>query len=102
MSICFHDWQARIVPGARGRIQYSQAREIFMMYESDFTRFMRELMDKHPDLTELQKKNRSTWWDKKPDLEQQKRFQESLVPVNGYAYFPVSAAQKTDGAPPAS
>ena len=73
-----------------------------MMYESDFTRFMRELMDKHPELTELQKKNRATWWDKKQDLDQQKRFDESRAPVNGYVYFPVPAAQKPNSAPPAS
>jgi len=73
-----------------------------MMYESDFTRFMRELMDKHPELTVLQKKNRATWWDKKPDMEQQKRFDESHAPVKGYAYFPLPEAKKLDGAPPPS
>ena len=71
-----------------------------MMYESDFTRFMRGLLDQRPELTELQKKNRATWWDKKLDLDQQKRFEESSAPVNGYAYFPVPAARKLDGVPP--
>jgi Protein of unknown function (DUF3460). len=102
MSICFRDWQAQIVRGDRGRIQNSDVKEVFMMYESDFTRFMRELMDKHPELTELQKRNRATWWDKKLDLDQQKRFDESSAPVNGYVYFPVPEAQKFDGAPPSS
>lgn len=73
-----------------------------MMYESDFTRFMREMMDKHPELTELQKKNRATWWDKKLDLDQQKRFDESSSPVSGYAYFTVPEVQKLDGAPTVS
>lgn len=71
-----------------------------MMYESDFTRFMRELIDQRPELTELQKKNRATWWDKKLDLDQQKRFEESSAPVNGYAYFPVPDAQTLEGVPP--
>jgi hypothetical protein len=102
MGICFRDWQAQIVPGGRGRIHDDAAKEVFMMYESDFTRFMRELMDKHPELTELQKKNRATWWDKKLDLEELKRFDESAAPVNGYVYFPVPEAQKPNSAPPAS
>jgi hypothetical protein len=98
MSICLNDWQAQIAPGDRGRIHNSDATEVFMMYESDFTRFMRELMDKHPELTELQKRNRATWWDKKLDLDQQKRFDDSSAPVNGYVYFPVPEPQKLDGA----
>jgi hypothetical protein len=77
-------------------------KEVFMMYESDFTRFMRELMDKHPELTELQKRNRATWWDKKLDSNQQKRFDESRAPVNGYVYFPMPEAHKLDGSPTTS
>ena len=38
------------------------------MYESDITQFVRELLDKNPQLKELQKNNRATWWDKKLDL----------------------------------
>jgi Protein of unknown function (DUF3460) len=102
MSICFRDWQAQVVPVDRVRIHNNDVKEVFMMYESDFTRFMRELMDKHPELTELQKRNRATWWDKKLDLDQQKRFDESSAPVNGYVYFPVPEAHKPDGVPPRS
>jgi Protein of unknown function (DUF3460) len=64
------------------------------MYESDITKFIRELHDKSPQLAELQKKNRATWWDKKLDLDQQKRFQESAQVVNGYVYFPVPERAK--------
>lgn len=65
-----------------------------MMYESEITRFMRELLQQHPELPELQKKNRATWWDKKLDTDQQNRFQQSNVGVHGYAYFPVPEVPK--------
>jgi hypothetical protein len=58
-------------------------------YESDTTKFLRELLDKNPELVEEQKRNRATWWDKKLDLDQQKRNDASQVKVDGYAYFPV-------------
>ena len=60
-----------------------------MMYESDITKFIRDLMTKNPELVELQKKNRATWWDKKLNLDQEKRFADSRVAVDGYAYFPL-------------
>ena len=66
-----------------------------MMYESEITKFMRELLQRNPELRELQKKNRATWWDKKPDREQQSRFEQSNIGVNGYAYFPIPDVPKT-------
>ena len=59
------------------------------MYESDITKFVRDLMDKQPELKELQKANRATWWDRTQSLEEQKRNSESAAPKQGYAYFPL-------------
>jgi len=36
------------------------------MYESDFTKFMREYLAQHPEEIESQKKGRAVWWDKDP------------------------------------
>jgi hypothetical protein len=58
-------------------------------YESDITQFMRELMDKQPELKVLQQKNRATWWDKKLDLPELKRQEASEAPKQPYAYFPL-------------
>ena len=58
-------------------------------YESDITQFVRELLDKNPQLKELQKNNRATWWDKKLDLQELKRQEESAAPKQAYAYFPL-------------
>ena len=59
------------------------------MYESDITRFIRDLKARNPGIAELQKKNRATWWDKNQDLEVQKERRESAVPQPPYVYFPL-------------
>jgi hypothetical protein len=62
-------------------------------YESEVTQFIRGLLDEHPELKELQKKNRATWWDKKLDLDQIKRNEASEAPKQPYAYFPLPKAE---------
>ena len=62
------------------------------MYESEITRFMRELLEKNPKLGDLQKANRATWWDKPQDLEEQGEHAASNVGNKGYAYFPLPTA----------
>ncbi len=62
------------------------------MYESEITRFIREMKDKNPGIVELQRKNRATWWDKPQDLEIQQEHSESAVPQPPYVYFPLPAA----------
>ena len=59
------------------------------MYESDITKFVRELMEENPQLRELQKTNRATWWDKKLDLQELKNHGDSAAPKQAYAYFPL-------------
>jgi len=59
------------------------------MYESETTKFLRELMRKNPQLAEQQKRNRLTWWDKPQDLETNCERAQSSVPQPGYVYFPI-------------
>ena len=42
-------------------------------YESDHTRFMRELLPERPDLIEKQREGRAIWWDKTPARSPTKR-----------------------------
>ncbi len=56
-------------------------------YESDHTKFMRELLEKNPKLQEKRKEARNIWWDKKLNKEEQKRFKEATVPMKPYVYF---------------
>jgi Protein of unknown function (DUF3460) len=57
------------------------------LYESEHTRFMRDLFEQNPQLPEKQKEARAIWWDKKLDKEERRRFQESSVPQKAYVYF---------------
>ena len=56
-------------------------------YESDHTKFIRELVEKNPKLTEDQREARAIWWDKKLDPEERQRFKESSVAQKAYVYF---------------
>jgi hypothetical protein len=58
-------------------------------YESDVTRFIRDLLARNPQIVEQQKKNRATWWDKPQDLETLKDRAQSAVPQPSYVYFPL-------------
>ena len=55
-------------------------------YESDHTRFMREYLEKNPEQVEEQRKGRALWWDKRQDLETQRRFNEARVAQKAYPY----------------
>ncbi len=59
------------------------------MYESETTRFLRELLDKNPQLIEQQKRNRLTWWDRPQDLETSRDHAQSEVSQPAYVYFPI-------------
>jgi hypothetical protein len=59
------------------------------MYESETTKFIRELLQKNPQLVEQQKRNRLTWWDKPQDLETSRERAQSNVPQPSYSYFPL-------------
>lgn len=67
-----------------------------MAYESDMTRFLRDLKQKNPQISELQKKNRMTWWDRPQDLQTWKERAASTVAQPGYVYFPLPRQEKDD------
>ena len=56
------------------------------MYESEFTKFIRELKRQRPQLEAEQRKSRAIWWDHKQDLETLKREEESRVKQQAYVY----------------
>jgi Protein of unknown function (DUF3460) len=56
------------------------------MYESEFTKFMREWKQQRPELEAEQRKSRAIWWDHKQDLETLKRDKESSVKQQAYVY----------------
>jgi hypothetical protein len=57
------------------------------MYESDHTRFIRELKDKTPGMDERQQAGRALLWDKAPtSLDEQRRQAESRLRQQAYPY----------------
>ena len=56
-------------------------------YESEHTKFMRELMKERPDLLQKQRESRAIWWDKTPrELAEEYRMDEGRVPLSPYVY----------------
>ena len=56
-------------------------------YVSEHTRFIRELIDRKPELTVEQRKGRAIWWDKTPDaLGLEREMEEGRVAMPPYVY----------------
>ncbi|TXI19068.1 MAG: DUF3460 family protein [Nitrosomonas sp.] len=56
-------------------------------YESEHTKFIREFLEKNPQVAAKRLEARNMWWDKKLNKEEQKRFKESSDPMKPYVYF---------------
>lgn len=57
-------------------------------YESDHTRFIRELLDRKPDIETSQRIGRKIWWDKLPaEVEAQREMNAGGVPQKAYVYY---------------
>lgn len=57
------------------------------MYESEITKFIREFLDKHPEVAEKQRRHRATWWDRPQRLDEQKALKAAEVPKKAYEYY---------------
>jgi len=55
-------------------------------YESEITKFLRELKEKNPALDRGQREGRAIWWDKDMDRDLYRRFDESTLPQPAYVY----------------
>jgi hypothetical protein len=56
------------------------------LYESDYTKFHREMMAKHPEWAEDRVVGRALLWDRKVDLEEQTKNRESRESNRSYPY----------------
>ena len=56
-------------------------------YESEITKFIRDLMQKNPELAQKQREARAIWWDKTPrELTEEHAMDQGRVPQNPYVY----------------
>ena len=56
------------------------------MYESDITRFLRDMKARNPLLEESQRKGRALLWDKPQDPDLVRQAREARVPQKPYVY----------------
>ncbi|MBV5337202.1 MAG: DUF3460 family protein [Deltaproteobacteria bacterium] len=56
------------------------------LYESDYTKFQREMLAKHPEWAEDRVVGRALLWDRKVDLEEQTKNRESRELNRAYPY----------------
>jgi hypothetical protein len=57
------------------------------MYESDITRFLRELKERNPQLEQEQRKGRAILWDRPQDPEHARQVREARLPQDPYVYY---------------
>ena len=57
-------------------------------YESEITRFLRELKQQDPTIESGQREGRAIFWDRNPDPDLYRRFRQSRVPQPVYVYQP--------------
>ncbi len=57
-------------------------------YESEITRFLRELKQKNPEIERGQRIGRAIFWDKDLDADTYRRYEASDVPQPAYVYGP--------------
>jgi hypothetical protein len=56
-------------------------------YESEHTKFMRELLAQKPELAQKQREARSIWWDKPPrELAEERVMDQGRIAQSPYVY----------------
>ncbi|HEY2865296.1 MAG TPA: DUF3460 family protein [Casimicrobiaceae bacterium] len=56
-------------------------------YVSEHTQFIRDLLQKEPELRDKQREGRAIWWDKRPEeLAEERAMDASRVPQSPYVY----------------
>lgn len=56
-------------------------------YVSEYTRFIDQFIQTHPDVLEEQRTGRLLYWDKRVDLIAQKKAEKDTVPSDGYGFY---------------
>jgi hypothetical protein len=56
-------------------------------YVSDYTRFMEQFIDAHPEVLEDQRKGWRIYWEKRVDLAAQENAEKDTVPDDGYGFY---------------
>lgn len=64
-------------------------------YVSDHTRFIRDLLDRKPEVETDQRVGRKIFWDKLPsDVEAQREMSQGRVPQKAYVYYSLTSGSE--------
>ncbi len=64
-------------------------------YVSDHTRFIRDLLDRKPEVETDQRIGRQIFWDKLPsDVEAQREMNQGRVPQKAYVYYSLTSGSE--------
>ncbi|MGB8241863.1 MAG: DUF3460 family protein [Azonexus sp.] len=63
-------------------------------YVSEYTRFIDQFIQGHPDVLEEQRSGRLLYWDRRVDLVAQKKAETDTVPSDGYGFYSSAWASK--------
>jgi hypothetical protein len=66
-------------------------------YESELTAFLRSLKQSRPQIEAKQSEGRALWWDRRPDPDDQRRWQASRVPQGAYVYYDPESVKPGSG-----
>ena len=59
-------------------------------YVSEHTKFIRELIEKKPEIVQQQRESRAIWWDKSPrSIAEERVLDQGRVAQSPYVYAPV-------------
>ena len=56
-------------------------------YQSEATAFIKDFLDKNPEVVEKQKRHRATWWDRPQTQEERARIDAAKLEQKGYVYY---------------
>jgi hypothetical protein len=56
-------------------------------YQSEATLFIKDFLDRNPQVVDKQKQHRATWWDRPQSLQERKVADDASVPQKGYVYY---------------
>jgi hypothetical protein len=56
-------------------------------YESETTAFIKEFLERNPEVVDRQKRHRATWWDRPQDRDERERLAQAEVAQRGYVYY---------------
>jgi uncharacterized protein DUF3460 len=62
-------------------------------YVSEFTTFMNQYLEEHPEVVADQARGRAIYWDKKQDFEALQKEAADSTPAESYVYFPLFRRQ---------